>query len=153
MGLFDFIKDVGEEGPSGGSQDEELAELTLSNKVIRKVRGAGLRVDDLKVDVDGGTATLRGRVPDQETRERAVVMAGNTPGVARVDDRLDVEGGGTEDFRDGLYTVEKGDTLSGISEARYGDPSRWKEIFEANRPMLDDPDRIYPGQVLRVPGR
>lgn len=50
-----------------------------------------------------------------------------------------------------FYTVVKGDTLSGISKEQYGDAMRYPEIFEANKPMLKDPDLIYPGQVLRIP--
>ena len=49
------------------------------------------------------------------------------------------------------YTVAKGDTLAHIAKHFYGKASRWREIFEANRDQLDDPDRIYPGQVLKIP--
>lgn len=49
------------------------------------------------------------------------------------------------------YTVKKGDTLSHIAKAHYGRASQWKRIFEANRDQLDDPDRIKPGQVLKIP--
>jgi nucleoid-associated protein YgaU len=49
------------------------------------------------------------------------------------------------------YTVEKGDTLSHIAKAHYGRASKWRAIFDANRDVLDDPDRIQPGQVLHIP--
>jgi len=49
------------------------------------------------------------------------------------------------------YTVEKGDTLSAIAKRHYGQASAWKQIFEANRDVLDDPDRIFPGQKLKLP--
>ncbi len=49
------------------------------------------------------------------------------------------------------YTVVKGDTLSKIAKASYGDAMKYPVIFEANKPMLKDPDKIYPGQVLRIP--
>src|ERR687894_1307372 len=49
------------------------------------------------------------------------------------------------------YTVESGDTLSGIAQQFYGDPERFRIIFQANRNQLDDPDEIFPGQVLRIP--
>ena len=52
-----------------------------------------------------------------------------------------------------FYTVRKGDTLSAIAKRHYGDANAYNSIFEANRPMLDHPDRIYPGQVLRIPPR
>jgi len=50
-----------------------------------------------------------------------------------------------------FYTVQKGDTLSKIAQQHYGSAAKYMAIFEANRPMLEDPDRIYPGQVLRIP--
>lgn len=49
------------------------------------------------------------------------------------------------------YTVEKGDTLSHIAKAHYGRASKWRAIFDANRDLLDDPDKIRPGQVLTIP--
>ena len=49
------------------------------------------------------------------------------------------------------YEVQKGDTLSKIAKEQYGDANRYQKIFEANRPMLKHPDKIYPGQVLRIP--
>ena len=52
-----------------------------------------------------------------------------------------------------FYTVQKGDTLSAIAKRYYGNANLYMAIFEANRPMLDHPDRIYPGQVLRIPPR
>ena len=51
----------------------------------------------------------------------------------------------------GTYTVQSGDTLSAIAQRHYGKASRWREIFEANRDQLDNPDLIQPGQVLRLP--
>ena len=51
----------------------------------------------------------------------------------------------------GSYTVVKGDTLSAISKRQYGDANKYMRIFEANKPMLSDPNKIYPGQVLRIP--
>jgi nucleoid-associated protein YgaU len=50
-----------------------------------------------------------------------------------------------------FYPVEKGETLSAIAKRLYGDPNKYMKIFEANKPMLKDPDKIYPGQVLRIP--
>jgi nucleoid-associated protein YgaU len=47
--------------------------------------------------------------------------------------------------------VKSGDTLSAIAKQFYGDAGRYSAIFEANKPMLKDPDEIYPGQVLRIP--
>lgn len=57
----------------------------------------------------------------------------------------------TAEVVDATYTVEKGDTLSKIAKQRLGDANAWKKIFDANRDQLDDPDRIQPGQVLKLP--
>ena len=83
---------------------------------------------------------------------------GNVKGVSRVDDQTaviakDQAAGGPEQPADRtqFHTVEKGDTLSAIAKKVYGDPNRYAAIFEANKPMLKDPNKIYPGQVLRIP--
>jgi nucleoid-associated protein YgaU len=49
------------------------------------------------------------------------------------------------------YTVVKGDNLSKIAKEFYGNPNKYPQIFEANKPMLTHPDKIYPGQLLRIP--
>lgn len=58
-------------------------------------------------------------------------------------------GGGSRPVH--LHTVAKGETLSHIAQKHYGKASRWQALFEANRDVIDDPDRIFPGQVLKVP--
>ena len=95
---------------------------------------------------------LPGMVWAQTGSEREIVIltAGNTKGVGRVDDRLTVEAPEPEPAAV-IYTVVSGDTLSGIAKAQYGDAMKYMKIFEANKPMLEDPDKIYPGQVLRIP--
>lgn len=106
-----------------------------------------------------GIATLRGEAPNREVAEKAVLQLGNTTIVERVDDQLTVRPPPVVEQAPPppppavFYTVVKGDTLSKIAKARYGDWRRYPEIFEANKPMLKDPDLIYPGQVLRIPGK
>lgn len=51
------------------------------------------------------------------------------------------------------YTVQKGDSLSRIAKHHYGDANAWKQIFEANRDVIQDPDRIHPGQVIKLPAK
>lgn len=58
-------------------------------------------------------------------------------------------GGGGSGER--MYAVQSGDTLSHIAKAHYGKASKWRAIYDANRDQLDDPDRIFPGQVLKIP--
>ena len=87
-------------------------------------------------------------MPDQATREKVVVCCGNVASVAHVNDRLQVANAGKPgDY----YTVKSGDTLSKIAQHFYGDANRYSAIFEANKPVLTGPDKIYPGQTLRIP--
>ena len=108
------------------------------------------KAKDVKAERKGDRVILRGRVPDQPTRERAIIATGNNRGVAEVEDQLEVEEQ-TPRPQSTMYTVKSGDTLSKIAKAHYGDPMKYPVIFEANKPMLKDPDEIYPGQVLRIP--
>lgn len=72
---------------------------------------------------------------------------------SRVDSTEAIRGGegGGGGLGGQTYTVAKGDTLSHIAREAYGNAGHWQAIYEANRDQLDDPDRIYPGQVLRIP--
>ncbi len=157
MGIFDFIRTAGRKletpadvpaNPPAETAEEKLAELQMANAILRTILSMQLDITNPMVEVDDGTATLRGAAADQATREKAVLVAGNTRGVARVDDQMTV----TEEAPEArFYTVVSGDTLSRIAKQHYGDAGKYPVIFEANRPMLEDPDKIYPGQVLRIP--
>ena len=151
MGIFDFIKDIGEKLGGKDEKDdanEALDERMKGNALMRHVMKLGLEVENLRIDYDDGVATVTGNAADQATKERVVLAVGNTLGVARVDDRMTVESPEPEAT---FYTVEKGDSLSKIAKEHYGDAMKYPMIFEANKPMLKDPDKIYPGQVLRIP--
>lgn len=161
MGLFDFVKDAGAKLFGGeeekiqpkaraeGANVEELRNKHRQAVLKKKIEEAGLEITDLAVTVRGELAVIEGKVASQEAREKAVLVVGNVDGVARVDDRLEVDE--PEQAEANFYTVQKGDTLSGIAKAQYGKASKYMVIFEANKPMLSDPDKIYPGQVLRIP--
>ena len=107
-------------------------------------------MDGLKVEVEGGKAVVTGTAANQAEREKAVLAAGNTQGVAQVDDRIVVAAPEPESK---YHKVASGDSLSKIAKEFYGDAMKYPLIFEANQPMLKDPDEIYPGQVLRIPPR
>jgi len=146
VGVFDFLKSSGrkEEDVS----QEQVDEAIKSNKLRRFVMGLGLEVDDLQVKFDDGVVTVSGTTKNQAEREKVVLALGNTAGVAQVDDRLKTaEAAAVAQF----YTVKKGDSLSKIAKEYYGDVKKYPVIFEANQPMLQDPNLIYPGQVLRIP--
>lgn len=158
MGLFDFVKDAGEKI---FGEDEDAIDLTApsivteerkaelrAESIVRKVNEAGIAVDDFKVVVADEVATLQGSVATQEDSEKVTLCAGNQFGVSSVDCQLEVTNPEPEAT---FYTVVSGDSLSKIAKAQYGDAMKYTAIFEANRPMLEDPDKIYPGQVLRIP--
>jgi nucleoid-associated protein YgaU len=144
VGLIDFVMGAGEKlfGAKGESDQERSAKLE------NHVRQMGLGVEMLKVDVSGDQATVQGKVASQADREKIVLAVGNTNGISKVDDRLDVV---KKEPEAKYYTVVKGDSLSKIAKSQYGDAMKYPAIFEANKPMLKDPDKIYPGQVLRIP--
>jgi nucleoid-associated protein YgaU len=163
MGLINFIKSAG--AAMFGSKEEErkieaelqaksqtqienLNKLKAQRALELRIEGMGLPVEGADVDVDGHKVTLRGRVKDQATAERVVLVVGNVDGVEVVDNQLEVTNPEPEAT---FYTVEKGDTLSKIAKEHYGNANKYHAIFEANKPMLTDPDKIYPGQVLRIP--
>ncbi len=146
MGVFDFLKSSGRKEED--VLQEQVDEAIKSNKLRRFVMGLGLEVDDLQVKFDDGVVTVSGTTKTQAEREKVVLALGNTEGVARVDDRLEAAETAAEAQ---FYTVEEGDSLSKIAKEHYGDVMKYTVIFEANQPMLEDPDLIYPGQVLRIP--
>jgi nucleoid-associated protein YgaU len=102
------------------------------------------------VTFDGatGVAKVYGVAKDQETKEKAILAAGNVQGVSGVDDNMTVD---LSQPAAKFYTVVKGDTLSKIAKEFYGNANDYMKIFEANKPMLSHPDKIYPGQNLRIP--
>ncbi len=151
MGIFSFIKEAGEKlfghsEPAGKSVEELNYEK--AEKLKQAILGLGLPVDNLNIVIVEDKALVFGDVPDQETREKVILVVGNTEGIAEVDDRLNVPEPAPEAR---FYTVKKGDYLSKIAKEMYGDANKYMVIFEANKPMLKDPDLIYPGQVLRIP--
>jgi len=164
MGLFDFVKNAGakifgrDEEPAkeaGTANDpaavaaaRALQERKQAARLAKAVEDMGLEVTDLSVKVSGSVATVSGVCASQEIREKVILTAGNIHGIAQVDDQLEVS---TPEPEATFYTVVSGDSLSKIAKAHYGNAMKYPVIFEANKPMLSDPDKIYPGQVLRIP--
>jgi nucleoid-associated protein YgaU len=142
MGIWDFVKSAGALLGIGSAEAAPPAE-DLKGAVAK----LGLPVDGLDVKVDGDKVTVSGSAPSQEVKEKIILALGNVTGVAKVEDNITTPAGASATF----YTVQKGDTLSAISKKHYGDANKYNMIFEANKPMLSHPDKIYPGQVLRIP--
>ena len=147
MGLFSFIKNAGAKIFGIGKTTEEEA-LDKANKLVNSVESLGFEVRDLNVEVHDDVATVWGEADSQETREKVILVLGNTEGIASVDDRMTVA---VEEPQAQFHTVVSGDSLSKIAKEYYGDAMKYPVIFEANKPMLKSPDLIYPGQVLRIP--
>lgn len=139
MGLISFVRDAGKKLFGGGDDPAQAIE--------KEVADLGLE-GDVTVEVDGDKVTIAGSAPSQELREKIVLAAGNVEGIAQVQDNIEPASGGDEAT---YHTVEKGDTLWAVATKAYGDGTKYTAIFEANKPMLSDPDKIYPGQVLRIP--
>ena len=138
--LFKFAKDAGEAlSKTFGNAAEGIKDRIGKNKT---------KVEKLEVEEAGEKVILKGKAKTQEEAEKAIIAAGNTPGVAEVESQIEVE---EEKPAAVFYTVKSGDTLSKIAKAHYGDAMKYPVIFEANKPMLSDPDKIYPGQTLRIP--
>lgn len=169
MGLFDFVTDAGEkltEKILGSTAHEEatatvevsperVAELRQQN-IAHMVSQLDIDGEKVAVKVSGDTATVTGSAPSQEALEKIVLCAGNQSGIAQVDCQLQVDApaaaaAAATPGESTFYTVKSGDTLGKIAQEHYGSAGKYTVIFEANQPMLKDPDKIYPGQSLRIP--
>ena len=165
MSLIDFVKDAGEKLFGRGQAQAAMTEVKADPNNEAKVQAANAAAGDaildyiksqnlsatgLTVTFDGATSTVSvfGVAPDQATKEKIALCSGNVAGVAKVNNMMSVDQSAPEAT---YYTVVAGDTLSKISKTNYGDPNKYMKIFEANKPMLSDPNKIYPGQVLRIP--
>ena len=148
MGIFDFVKSVGKKLGIGDEETPPSAE-----ELKKELDSYGLGTEKVEVEVDGDKAVIKGEVADQSIFEKAVIAVGNTLGVSRVE-ASEIKVASTDAPAEPKFvTVKKGDNLWKIAVAAYGKGKgpEYKRIFEANRPMLKDPDLIYPGQVLRIP--
>jgi nucleoid-associated protein YgaU len=150
MGLFDFVASAGAALFGGAHESDQERSARLESHV----HVMGLDVKQLKIDVHGETATVSGEAASQAEREKILLTVGNTQGIGKVDDKMTVAAPKAAEApapAARFYTVVKGDSLSKIAKEFYGDAMKYPAIFEANKPMLKDPDKIYPGQVLRIP--
>ncbi|MBP6463887.1 MAG: peptidoglycan-binding protein LysM [Rubrivivax sp.] len=164
MGLMSFMKEAGEKlfgrGEAKAAQEaaaaaptpEKVAALSKAagDAIGTYVKAQGLTVNgmDIGFDAPSATVTVAGTVADQTTKEKVLLCCGNVAGVEKVNDLLVVE---TPQPEAQWHTVVSGDNLSKIAKKFYGDANKYPVIFEANKPMLTHPDKIYPGQMLRIP--
>ncbi|NWC95789.1 MULTISPECIES: peptidoglycan-binding protein LysM [unclassified Pseudomonas] len=145
MSIFSFVKEAGEKlvkllTPGNANAGEDLK---------KHIEDVGLGNPNVHATVEGDKVTISGEVATQEEKEKIILAAGNIAGVASVEDQITVSGPAVAAAR--FVVVKKGDTLSAISLAVYGNANQYNKIFEANKPMLKDVNKIYPGQTLRIP--
>ena len=150
--MFSFVKDIGEKLFGSGKAQAAQPSAPTSAEIVAaldgKIKNLGLQVDQLNISFADGTASAYGTAASQKDRELTILAIGNSEGVAAVEDNISVKSPEPEAK---FYTIVKGDTLSKVSKQFYSDPNKYMKIFEANKPMLTHPDKIFPGQVLRIP--
>ena len=163
MGLFSFLKNAGTRmankrnkpapppPPPTEDNSDFLRDVEERNKeleLMRHIAGMGIPVQNLNIDIEEDKLTVYGQAETQADKEKVILTLGNVEGIAYVDDRITVTNPEPEaDF----YEVQSGDSLSKIAKKFYGDGRKYQVIFKANQPMLKDPNKIFPGQVLRIP--
>lgn len=167
MALWEFVKDAGKSvfgkaeaatPPAPKDAKPAAAAAPAAPKAApsdtdRKV--AALKAELRALDMDGSdvhlrlrgdTVVLETKEATREQMEKLILAVGNIEGIAKVE--ADLPEAETPPV---FHTVQKGETLSAIAKEHLGSANKYHAIFEANRPMLSDPDKIYPGQVLRIP--
>lgn len=162
MSLFGFVKDIGRRV---FNKDEDAAE-----KITEMLEANNPGIKNLEVIYDNGFVELCGECESLEAVEKSVLMVGNVKGVKDVSvnkltltaeaqaaaqeaakARIAKTKAAVEMAEVEYYTIESGDSLSKIAKRFYGDPMKYKELFEANREVIEDPDKIFPGQKIRIP--
>ena len=147
MGLFSFLKNAGAKLLGREAANNEVDNAEKASLIKTMIEDSGVAIENLNVEVDNDKVTVYGQTECLEDKEKIVLVAGNIEGVATVDDRISV----IAPVQSRFHEVKSGDTLSKISKDVYGDAMKYNIIFEANQPMLKHPDKIYPGQMLRIP--
>ena len=145
MGLWNFVKNAGKSvfGKADAAEAPEEAEIAIK----KEVEDLGLDHTGIDLKVEGDKVVMSGEAVSQEVKEKIILAAGNLEGIAAVEDTV-----AAPDAKEPVFhTVEKGDTLWAISAKHLGNGAHYEKIFEANKPMLSHPDKIYPGQMLRIP--
>ena len=143
MGLFDFLKNTGADLFKRGNEAQKIDELLRAE--------LGGSIENLRVEFKDGTVTLFGQCTDQAVKEKAILLAGNIKGVEKVNDDYFTAPAPKVEEKTEFYTIQSGDSLSKIAKRYYGNAMKYPVIFEANREVIKHPDKIYPGQTIRIP--
>ncbi len=141
MGLFDFTANIGK----ALFNKEEEAHKKIKEHIEKDNPG----INDLKVSFDKGIVTIYGKAKDNASLEKAILMAGNVKGVSKIINKVitALPLGKNVDY----YEIKSGDTLSGIAKQFYGNANKYPQIVAANKEVIKDADKIYPGQKIRLP--
>ncbi|MBB6560581.1 nucleoid-associated protein YgaU [Acidovorax soli] len=158
MGLFSFIKEAGEklfggkdaQAATAAAPSQDELNATAAKAIETYIGTQNLGATNLQVAFDGsqGKVTVKGDAPTQAAKEKITLCCGNVASVTSVENLMNVTNPEPEAQ---YHDVVRGDTLSAIAKKFYGDANKYPKIFEANKPMLTHPDKIYPGQKLRIP--
>ena len=149
MSLFSFVKDLGHRL---FTNDGEAAE-----KIAQEINSNNPGITGLKVEFRDGTVFLSGEASSAEAVQKAVLLAGNAGGVSSVNvDGVKLPGGLSAQSIETAgnvqyYIIQSGDNLSKIAKHFYGDPNKYPVIFEANKEVIKDANKIFPGQKIRIP--
>ncbi|UAX41507.1 peptidoglycan-binding protein LysM [Pasteurella canis] len=144
MGLFDF---VGEIGRKLFSKKEDAADA-----VVQHIKEDNPGIEDVVVKVEDGVAIIEGTAESASALEKAVLMVGNVEGITSVNvDKVVIKSGESLAGDDEFYVIQKGDTLWKIAEKTYGNGTKYTAIVEANKEVIKDADKIFPGQKIRLP--
>ena len=109
-------------------------------------------MQNFKASVNGDQAVITGKVADQATCDKITMAAGNQIGISSVECLIEVASPPAPEAPSAIYyEVQAGDTLGKIAKAHLGSSSKYMEIFEANTPMLTDPNKIFVGQTIIIP--
>lgn len=162
MAIWDFVKDAGKSifgkaeaagsgttPQPGAASQRPVQDSDTTRKVAAlkaELKALNLDRDDVHLTLRGDTVRIESKGADRATLEKLILAVGNIDGIAKVEADLP-----EQDEAPVFHTVKKGETLSAIAKAYLGNANKYNAIFEANRPMLSDPDKIYPGQTLRIP--
>lgn len=171
MGIWDFVKDAGKSvfgsaeaaeskpipqreqpapQPEAAAKPQHDAETQRKlDALIAEVKALGLGSKDVRVHLNGDTVTVVSKGADRETMEKLILAVGNIKGIAKVE--ADLPEDPNAKAEPVFHEVKKGENLSQIAKKYLGDANKYHAIFEANKPMLTHPDKIYPGQMLRIP--
>ena len=152
MGLFDFAKDF---SAGIGAKVFGVGDADASEQIYQHLVDNNLGIFDFKVSMENEEVCVEGRCTSAAAKEKVILAEGNMKGVSSVNaDAVtipDEELAAAEAANVEYYTIVSGDTLWGISSKFLGNGSKYMEIFEANKEVILDPDKIFVGQKIRIP--